>query len=58
MADQKNEAETKPTTQELTEQSEGPPTPSADDLPSPGQWFNSYFGAEWMAKAKEQVSKH
>lgn len=41
--------------QQPSPQPEGPPTPSANDLPSPGQWFNSYFGAEWMAKAKEQV---
>ncbi|KAI6189370.1 BSD domain-containing protein [Aphelenchoides bicaudatus] len=24
-------------------------------LQSPGQWFNSYFGSDWMAKAKEQT---
>jgi hypothetical protein len=34
-------------------QLEGPPTPPAQ---SPGQWFNSYFGSDWVTKAKEQVS--
>jgi hypothetical protein len=36
------------------EQPEGSSQPSTE-LPSPGQWFNSYFGGEWVAKAKEQV---
>lgn len=37
------------------QQTEGPPTPSADSQSS-NQWFNSYFGSEWMAKAKEHVN--
>lgn len=37
---------------------ENPPKtpPPAGEIPSPGQWFNSYFGAEWISKAKEQVA--
>lgn len=43
--------------EEVADQPEGPPTPSANDLQSPTQWFNSYFGSgtEWINKAKEQV---
>jgi len=50
--------EEKPTAEsDVQPQVEGPPTPSSAELPSPGQWFNSYFGSgsEWMAKAKEQT---
>lgn len=38
-------------------QPEEPSTPPANDPQSPGQWFNSYFASDWMAKAKEQVTK-
>lgn len=40
---------------QATPQNEGPPTPPANDLQSPTQWFNSYFGSDWVSKAKEQV---
>ncbi|KAI6185419.1 BSD domain-containing protein [Aphelenchoides besseyi] len=48
------EKETNEPVEDLKDEPEDPPTPAAT-LPSPGQWFNSYFGGEWMAKAKEQT---